>query len=473
MKRKDESVFYVDVSATLVHLKGERLLMGQFRDMTERRQAQKEMRTRARQLAALNSLSRRVNSRLDLDQVVQQALEGVAEEVGSDQQLLFLRREGDEDLYQIHPNTASFSCEAIIAHSAGECLFGRAFSSLEPVYSRDISDDSRCTRNECRQAGFRSLAALPLISGDEAFGVLGVASKTIRDFGEESTFLGTMTNEIAAGLSNARLYDEVRRHGDELASAYEKIQRMNAELERRVEQRTAEVQSANQELEAFTYSVAHDLRAPLRAMEGFATALAEDCSDRLGADGREYCQHIADSAQRMDELINDLLAYSRLGRTELRMQPVGVERAVRQAIGQLESEIDERQAFVVVEGTLPDVMAHYSTIVQISANLISNAVKFVAPDVRPEVRIRAEPREGSVRLWVEDNGIGIDDEYHERVFRVFERLHGIESYPGTGIGLAIVSRAVNRLGGRCGVESRPGTGSRFWVEFNAEEEGDA
>jgi light-regulated signal transduction histidine kinase (bacteriophytochrome) len=208
-------------------------------------------------------------------------------------------------------------------------------------------------------------------------------------------------------------------------------------------------------------------------MTGFANLLAEDYADCLDATGREYCQHIADSAARMDELINDLLDYSRLGRSELLMQAVSLESAIREAIGQLESEIKERQASVVVEGLLPDVMGHHKMLVQISANLIGNAVKFVAPDVRPKVRIWAERREPLIRLWVEDNGIGIDDECHEQIFRVFERLHGIESYPGTGIGLAIVGRVVSRLGGRYGVESQLGEGSRFWVEFRAAREDDS
>jgi PAS domain S-box-containing protein len=253
--------------------------------------------------------------------------------------------------------------------------------------------------------------------------------------------------------------------------AEEALREMAKTLERRVEERTRELKEKNAELDAFASSVSHDLRAPLRAMEGFANALIDDYADRLDTDGREYCEHIADAAQRMDELINDLLAYSRLGRTELSMQAVSLDRAIRAAIGRLKPEIDEKQASVVVEGSLPDVMAHYSTLVQISANLISNAVKFVAPDVRPEVRIWAEPRDGSVRLWVEDNGIGLDDEHHDLIFQVFTRLHGIESYPGSGIGLAIVHRAVDRLGGRIGIESHLDEGSRFWVEFGSPERG--
>lgn len=254
--------------------------------------------------------------------------------------------------------------------------------------------------------------------------------------------------------------------------AEREVRELNLALERRVKQRTAELRSVNQELEAFAYTVSHDLRAPLRAMEGFADALLEDCADRLDQNGRDYCRYIVDSASRMDALINDLLDYSRLGRTELRLRSVHLDRVVKEAIERLESEIERRQAQVAVDGALPDITTHPSMMIQVVTNLISNAIKFVESNARPEVRIWAEARENAMRLWVQDNGIGIEPQYQEQIFRVFNRLHGIESYPGTGIGLAIVSRAVERLGGRYGVESSPGTGSRFWVEFDSEEEGD-
>lgn len=272
-------------------------------------------------------------------------------------------------------------------------------------------------------------------------------------------------------LSDTDYQIGVFRDVTERKQAEEEIHMLNVSLERRVKQRTEELQAANEELNAFAYSVSHDLRAPLRAMEGFANALLEDYEDRLDQEGREYCQHIVHSAERMDVLINDLLSYSRLGRAELRMQSINLEHAVRDAIEQLESEITESKASVTVEGVFPNLTIHYSILVQVLANLISNSLKFVAPDVTPEVKIWAEPREDAVRLWVEDNGIGIDATYQERIFRVFDRLHGIETYPGTGIGLAIVARAVGRLGGKCGVESSSGLGSRFWVEFSAKEEG--
>ena len=138
---------------------------------------------------------------------------------------------------------------------------------------------------------------------------------------------------------------------------------------------------------------------------------------------------------------------------------------VSSALAQLDGEVREQGAEVSVEAPLADVTGHRATLIQVVANLLGNAFKFVAPGVAPRVRVRAEAREGSVRLWVEDNGIGIPPEHHERIFRVFERLHGIEAYPGTGVGLAIVRRAVARMGGRVGLESAPGRGSAFWIEL--------
>jgi PAS domain S-box-containing protein len=240
--------------------------------------------------------------------------------------------------------------------------------------------------------------------------------------------------------------------------AEEELKKYREHLEEVVAERTAE-------LEAFAYSVSHDLRAPLRAMQGFALALLEDYAERLDHIGRNYAQRIVAAAQRMDALIHDLLDYSRLSRSEMQLQPVNLQEVIDEVLKQLEAEIQEREAQVSVEEPLPQVMGHYATLLQAMENLLTNAVKFVASGVQPQVRVWAEEHSRWVRLWVEDNGIGIAPEHRERIFRVFERLHGVETYPGTGIGLAIVRKGIERMGGRVGVESAPGQGSRFWVEL--------
>jgi signal transduction histidine kinase len=243
------------------------------------------------------------------------------------------------------------------------------------------------------------------------------------------------------------------------------IKSLNENLEQLVAVRTVELTEINQELEAFTYTVSHDLRAPLRAIQGFSQALVEDYADQLDDTAREYIQAIETAALRMGNLIQDLLDYSRLSRAEIRLQAVDLEWVVSQVLNDLKSEIAERQADISVIKPLPTVWAHPVTLEQAVTNLLSNSIKFTAPGKQPFLRIWAEERNKSVRLWVEDHGIGIAPEHLERIFGVFERLHGIETYPGTGIGLAIVRRAAERMNGTFGVESEVEGGSRFWIEL--------
>jgi signal transduction histidine kinase len=231
---------------------------------------------------------------------------------------------------------------------------------------------------------------------------------------------------------------------------------------------TVEMGRVNRELEAFSYSVSHDLRAPLRAMQGFSQALLEDYAHQLDATGHDYARRIVDAADRMDHLIQDILAYSRLTTEEIRPQIVELLPLVEQVLQQMAVDVEARQAQIVVEPPLPAVVGERLILSQVLVNLLSNALKFVDKGVVPRVRVWAEGGDGKVRLWVEDNGVGIAPEHKERIFRVFERLHGRESYAGTGIGLAIVRRGLERLGGAAGVESEPGKGSRFWIELPRE-----
>jgi signal transduction histidine kinase len=240
--------------------------------------------------------------------------------------------------------------------------------------------------------------------------------------------------------------------------AQDEIARLNVDLDRRVRERTAE-------LEAFTYTVAHDLRAPLRAMQGFSDLVLEDAGGRLEASERDYLKRIAQAAQRMDALVRDLLAYSRLGSVEVTPESVDLGALARDVVRGMEAELKARGAEVVVEEGIPHVLAQRPILFQVMANLMSNAAKFVPHGVDPRIRVHAGVLDGRVRLCVEDNGIGVDPQFREKLFGVFERLQAGDAYPGTGIGLAIVKRAVERMGGRVGVEPRNPRGSVFWFEL--------
>ena len=253
-------------------------------------------------------------------------------------------------------------------------------------------------------------------------------------------------------------YSKVTRDITDRKKLMDELQRHAEELERQV----AERERTNAELEAFSYSVSHDLRAPLRAIEGFANALREDHGDKLDSSGHEYLQHIMSASTRMNHLVRDLLEYGRLGRIELLEQNIAVLPLITRLI---EENFSGQKVFVSGDGSLL-VAGHEPTLSQVVVNLVANGIKFHKPGMEPEVRINVST-DGNrmVRISVADNGIGIQPDHLARLFKVFERLHGVDAYPGTGIGLAIVKRGSERMGGRCGVESISGQGSAFWVEL--------
>jgi PAS domain S-box-containing protein len=251
--------------------------------------------------------------------------------------------------------------------------------------------------------------------------------------------------------------------------AEEEIRALNTRLEEGVRARTNELEGAVREMEAFTYAVAHDLRAPLRALHGLGDILLQDYVDRpLDREGRGYLQKISQASRRMDTLIQDLLSYAQLRSEEIPKEPIDLRRLALGVVGLMSEDIRNRRAQVDIEEGSAVVLANPVLLGQAVMNLLSNGLKFVAPGATPVVHLRVDRREGRARLSVEDNGIGVAGDHIGRIFGLFQRLNRLEDYPGTGIGLALVRRAVERMGGTVGVASTPGVGSTFWVEFPAE-----
>lgn len=277
------------------------------------------------------------------------------------------------------------------------------------------------------------------------------------------------TVELRKANGQLRLDNAVRIQMEEdLAAQAARERRLNETLQQQVA-----------ELNAFTYSVSHDLRGPLRAIEAFSQFVLEEDGDRLDERGRDYLIKLANASIRMKNLIDDLLTLSRTSRQQGPLHRVAVGWLAGEAIAEIRPMIDARGATVEIEKGLPDVLAESPRIKQVFVNLIDNAIKFNESE-RPHVKIGVRVIDGDVAtFFVQDNGIGIDPQYHERIFGVFQRLQHREDYEGTGAGLAIVKRAVEVIGGRIWVESELGAGATFlftlplWVEATASAEGKA
>ena len=247
-----------------------------------------------------------------------------------------------------------------------------------------------------------------------------------------------------------------------------RVVREKARLEEIVGTRTSELRESNEALEGFAHTISHDMRAPLRSMRGFAEILEQEYADRLPPEAREFTGRIVAAALRLDELVNNLLAYTRLGHGTMTPEPVALKAVIDDALAQLAPEIASSHARVVVEyNALGTVKGHRDTIAMMIANLISNAIKYVPRDRQPEVTLGCRRVDGHLRLTVRDNGIGIAAADRDRIFMAFERLHARDGYPGTGLGLAIVARGAERMHGRYGVDSDGSRGSEFWIELPA------
>jgi light-regulated signal transduction histidine kinase (bacteriophytochrome) len=253
----------------------------------------------------------------------------------------------------------------------------------------------------------------------------------------------------------------------ELARRAERLQQLNAGLEERVRLRTAELQRANDELEAFSYSVSHDLRAPLRAIDGFTRIVIDDCADDVSPDVQRHLQLISKNTQDMGQLIDGLLAFSRLGQQPLGKRTLDVDSIAREVASLVEGEHPGRPSEISI-AALPEANADPTLVRQVFANLLSNAIKYTRSTETPAIEVASYQDNGWPVYLVRDNGVGFDMRYANKLFTVFQRLHRVEDYEGTGIGLALVSRIVSRHGGRIWAEAKPDEGATFYFTLQGE-----
>ncbi|MDB6055686.1 MAG: putative Histidine kinase [Verrucomicrobiales bacterium] len=321
---------------------------------------------------------------------------------------------------------------------------GERESRVEPGHYKEVAE--RFAR--AVETGENWEDIFPLRGKDGNYGWFLSRAFPIRDeSGKITRWFGTNTD-----------ITELRAAQEELRVAKEKLFETNADLELKVQERTSKLKETLGELEAFSYSVSHDMRSPLRAMQGYSEILSKDYADKLDEEARYLLERIEKGASRLDSLVQDVLTYSKVAKEELVMHPVALDTLVPEVIQAFNFET----ASIVVEHPLPKVYGHEAFLSQIFSNLVTNAVKFKPSSRKAEIKVRAETVQEKVIIWVEDNGIGIEPTHFDRIFTIFGRVHADKKYDGTGIGLSIVKKAVERLGGQIGLESELGKGTRFW-----------
>jgi light-regulated signal transduction histidine kinase (bacteriophytochrome) len=308
---------------------------------------------------------------------------------------------------------------------------------------------------EALKRGYHSSAAFPLRQGEKVVGAISLYAGKPDAFDADVLVL---LNDLSADISFAlgALNQQERRQ-----AAEENLRQLNEELEQRVAERTRQLEAANKELEAFSYSVSHDLRAPLRSIDGFSEILEKRFAERLDDTGRDYLGRVRRASRRMGELIDDLLLLARVTRAELHKEAIDLSRMVQDLVCEMQAAAPQRQVECVIQDGIV-VQADARLIKVVLENLLGNAWKFTAHQSAPCIEFGMIEREDEKVIFLRDNGAGFDMQYAGKLFGAFQRLHKVDEFEGTGIGLATVQRIIHRHGGRIWAEGQTGVGATFY-----------
>ena len=459
--RADGTQLQVSESARLISDENGKPLYydGTIEDISDRKRAEEALRTRERFLAGLSEVSQLLLSTHDVDQVLPDLLRILGKAAGVSRTYLFRNhqsadgrlmcslqaewaasglevRTSDDPALQDLPYVANGLARWVEVLGSGGYIAGA------------LEDLPAAEKNRLHTFGIKSLLLIPLFVGRRWFGYIGFddCDQARKWQPVEIDLLMIAATEISSAIDNAGLLEELRRHA--------------IDLEDRVAERTSALRAVNRELEAFSYSVSHDLRAPLRSIDGFSQALIEDHAEQFDETGRDYLQRVRAASERMGLLIEDLLRLSRITSRELVRETVDLSSIAEDVIGDLRERSPGREVEVVIE---PGIEARADpNLLRIALeNLLENAWKFTSKRERALIEFGDTRSEGERAFFVRDNGEGFDMEYAGKLFGAFQRLHSAEEYEGTGIGLATVRRIIHRHGGRVWAEAAVDAGATF------------
>ncbi len=441
------------------HDNGPKLLEGVIHDITGRKRAEEELQRRVKELTTIYNAARKLQHPHTPDTLAQELIAIMEQNLFYEYGAVLSIDESSGTLIPFALSDQGRGSEYIEEDknyilsqrvTVGQGITGWVAETGQTVRLGDVRSDSRYF---ALRKGIRSELCVPLQAENRIIGVLNVETTKPKAYTEsDQRVLETLASQIALAIQQSYLHERIERHA--------------AELEQRVEQRTMELQAANKELETFAYSVSHDLRAPLRAINGFAQIISRRHRARLNAEGRHYFDNILEASTHMGQLIEDLLKYSKLGRKAVALVPTPLAGILELTMDTLSERIAETGARLDLTADLPAVLGDRTLLLQIFTNLLDNALLYHKPEKSPQIKITPKIEENQVIIRFSDKGLGIAPEYHDKIFEIFQRLHDQAEYPGTGIGLAIVKKAVELQRGTLWVESTPGKGSTFNVKLD-------
>jgi len=479
---KDQRHVQVELVITAIHENGQVSgYLGIAKDISERKQAEAKTQQNLKELTALNALAQQIAADISLDKILDVSLAGISEIIRPDLTLFFMRHGDMLELFRSGPVNLPSLHGGPRVHHVGDCLCGLAARTGKPTYSININTDSRCTWEECKKAGIRSFAALPLLVENQVFAVIGLASTVEVDFEKQGSFLEAYSGEIVLGLKNALLIEKVMNHAEELEKEITDRKRVEEELclhkehlEELVAERTSELAAANKRLKEvdrlksmFIASMSHELRTPLNSVIGFSSILLDEWIGVLNDEQKKSLTSILRSGEHLLTLINDVIDVSKIEAGIIEVSSADFD------LGELLAEVEQTFAREAERRGLyqnvqqPPITMHTDRrrLLQCLLNLVSNAIKFTERGgITVSVRHEAELNE--VTIAVTDTGIGIKAADQGRLFQAFSRIHSPISSKvlGTGLGLYLSKRIINEiLHGSISMTSEPGMGSTFSI----------
>ncbi|PCH49057.1 MAG: hypothetical protein COC22_07200, partial [Flavobacteriaceae bacterium] len=422
-------------------------LVGSVHDITEIKIQSQGLKQLNNELKLLHKVSQNLSGKLNLQDLAKQALANLQETIKPDIALFYMLQDGVLKLISYRFETVEFDLTHEKEHSIGSCLCGLAASTKKSIFSEDIFKDFRCTIDSCKNAGLKSFAGIPLIAENKVLGVIGLGFAKQQDFKVNKNFIETFIFDMALGVQNVLLLESLRTH--------------EAELEAKIKESTNELAHSNRELRDFAQIVSHDLKAPLRAISQLSYWLSQDYADKIDKEGQNQLNLLIGRVQRLDNLIEGILQFSRIGKVKEKDVKINLTKLVEDTIELLDPP---ENIHIKVDTELPIITADPTRIGQLFQNLIQNAIKFMD---KPTgfINIGVNEKDHFYEFYVKDNGCGIDEQYFDRIFKIFQRLVSRDEQEGTGIGLSLVKRIAQIYGGDVWLTSKVNEGTTFYVTF--------